>query len=299
MSFNNVNRPDGNIGELNQKLHEAYDDIVKSVPSAVGSILKMENLDRPHGLFTFWDSVPHPRKWEGSRVAQNVKLQSVPVKSVPHELTVEMDKDEYRSATFSSLINKLESIAAAQSRLADREVARVLAEGSSTNGYDGVPIFSAAHPRNNGLANQSNLIGSSALNLTNLIAAYNRMAGFTDAEGEPLLLKPTTVVVPSQLALQAKDIINSTLVGGGNSNVLNGLGLDIVVLPELDKYSTTSWYLLSGSPITHFVFEPAHFDIFDGDKDEPVFNRRKVLLGWSASFETQIGLWQPVLKCNA
>ena len=296
--MNNVKRPEGNLGELNQTLHEAYDDLVKSVPSAVGSILNVEMLNTPYGLFSFWDSVPHPRKWEGSRVAQNVKLQHVPVQTEPHELTIALDKSDYVSSTFSSLIRKLTDVAAAQARLADREVARVLSEGATEVGYDGVAHFSAAHPRNDGSL-QSNLLTSSAFDKTNLIAAYNRMTGFTDAEGQPLLLKPTTVVVPSLLALQAKDVINSTLVGGGNSNVLNGLGLDIVVLPELDKYSTSTWYLLAGAPMTHFVSEPADFNIFDDAKDPEMFNKRQVILGWDAKFDTKIGLWQPLIRAEA
>jgi phage major head subunit gpT-like protein len=302
MSISNIKNPEGNLGELNQKLVESYDDLVKNVPSSVGSILRMEELDKPYGLFAFWDSVPHPRKWEGSRVAKGVELKEISFKSEPHELTIKLPLDHYRTSTFSSLLNKLESVAAAQSRLADREVAKVLGNGTSTApefvGYDGQAIFSAAHPRNDGSL-QSNLITTNALSATNIKVAYNRLSGFTDAEGVPLLLRPSAIVVPSGLALQAQDAINSTLIGGGNSNVLQTLGLEVIVLPELDQYSPTDWYLVAGAPITHFQFKAPEFNVFDDSRDQNVFYNREVVMGWDAHYHTRVGLWQSLVKSSA
>lgn len=290
------------LEDLNVKLHEAYESLLDQMNSSVvGSILKVEPTDRPRTHFSFWDGVPHPREWTGERIAKNVKLEHVPVECKPHELTLEMSVSDYRSATFTSLVNKLEGAAAMQMRFPDREVAKTLANGTSTDakyvGYDGKAIFATDHPLNDG-GTQENLLTSSALSKTNLIAAYNKMVSFTDAEGTPLSIRPTSLVVPAGLALTAQDVLKE-IDDAGATNILNALNLEIIVLPELDEYSTSTWYLLSGAPMVHFQYEEPHFEIFDDPKDPAYFNHRKVVMGWTTESATKFGLWQFGVRCEA
>jgi phage major head subunit gpT-like protein len=76
------------------------------------------------------------------------------------------------------------------------------------------------------------------LNATNYAAARAVMMSQTNAEGVPLSIKPTLLIVPPALEARAREILHAQFiigdssVGGSKSNIWQG-SADFLVLPEL------------------------------------------------------------------
>ncbi|MEW6386816.1 MAG: Mu-like prophage major head subunit gpT family protein [Thermodesulfobacteriota bacterium] len=76
------------------------------------------------------------------------------------------------------------------------------------------------------------------LTATNYAAARAAMMSFTNAEGRPLGIKPTLMVVPPSLEAQAREILHAQVIigdpaaGGAKSNIWQGTA-DLLVVPEL------------------------------------------------------------------
>ena len=62
--------------------------------------------------------------------------------------------------------------------------------------------------------------------------AWNTMASFDGDAGRPIAVNPTVLMVPNALAFTARRLINSTLVNGGDTNILKGM-VEVVVNPYL------------------------------------------------------------------
>ncbi len=76
------------------------------------------------------------------------------------------------------------------------------------------------------------------LNPSNYAAARAAMMSFTNAEGQPLGIKPTLLAVPPALESKAREILNAQFIigdpssGGSKSNIWQGTA-DLLVVPEL------------------------------------------------------------------
>lgn len=104
----------------------------------------------------------------------------------------------------------------------------------------------------------------SALSISGLSAAIAKLRALTDADGDPMLVTPTVLLVPPTLEPTARQLVNSMqLVGApttpvGDQNPWNDLDLQVVVSPYLEfssltGNSTTAWYVLSGPTDTAVV----------------------------------------------
>jgi hypothetical protein len=98
--------------------------------------------------------------------------------------------------------------------------------------------------------------GGSALSIAGLSAAIAKLRALTDADGDPVLVTPTILMVPPTLEPTARQLVNSmALIGGpatpvGDQNPWNDLDLEVVVSPYLEMTSltgnsTAAWYVLS------------------------------------------------------
>jgi hypothetical protein len=169
-----------------------------------------------------------------------------------------------RRAIINDDLNQLRQRPAAMGRSAARTLAKsVIAQlEGNQNTYDGNPLFSTAH---------QNLMSGSAAALTedSLGLAITLLRLQTDPNGNRIGIRPRTLVVPAQLELIARRILNSVAVpepqygvpvvtpntpypgatgiqqfGRGGTNVLAGL-----VQPVVEEYLTdpNDWYLF-GNP---------------------------------------------------
>jgi phage major head subunit gpT-like protein len=123
----------------------------------------------------------------------------------------------------------------------DQRLKEALQNGTTDLCFDGQAYFASTHDLDPA-GNQSNNFTSSALNATNFDTVWAAMASYTGEDGEPMGVMPNLLVVPPQLAKEAREIVAAEFVGGGNSNVLKGVA-EVLVVPELADEATT-WYLM-------------------------------------------------------
>jgi hypothetical protein len=127
-------------------------------------------------------------------------------------------------------------------RAADRrsDLAWALITGNVTMA-DGIALFHASH---------SNLAtgGASALSETSIEAGYVSMSTKADRDGNRIVVRPSSLIVPVKLYVQAlklTTLINPTTSGAVNALV--GLFDDVIKEPRLDVNSQTAWYM-AGAP---------------------------------------------------
>lgn len=158
-----------------------------------------------------------------------------------------------RKAIINDDLNQLRDRPAAMGRAAARSVARSIVNTleSNPNAYDGTALFHSSH---------ANLLTSTDAPLSedNLAKGSNLMRVQTDANGLRLALRPRIAVIPPQLELTMRRILNSTAVpqpygsgsvdgtnithGRGGTNVLAG-AVDYIVEDYLTDVN--DWYLFA------------------------------------------------------
>lgn len=162
----------------------------------------------------------------------------------------------------------------------------------ATNGYDGVPLISASHPRLDAGGNITNLITPTALSESALETAAKMGHDMVDERGIQVQFKPRILLVPGALEITAKKIVesvNSTTPGGSaafaknDKNIMAEYGWEVVVWDYLT--SATAWFVIDPSlnEINFFNREKLSFK-GDGDFDTDVAKykgRMRYSYGWS------------------
>lgn len=100
--------------------------------------------------------------------------------------------------------------------------ADVLNDGFSSNGLDGVPLFSASHPLlAPGAGTGSNLLAvASDLSMTSLKAMCTLLRKTVDTAGNKLNIRPKQLIVSADDEFTARELLNSSyLVDSANANV--------------------------------------------------------------------------------
>jgi phage major head subunit gpT-like protein len=129
----------------------------------------------------------------------------------------------------------------------ETDAATVLNNGFSTNGYDGVPLFSASHPyegdANKPAGTQSNLI-TGALSDTTLKTAITRMRQFYDNGGKKITFMPDTLVVPPELEWLAIELTKSAQKVGTSDNDINAIRGKLKVMVYDYLTDSDAWFVM-------------------------------------------------------
>lgn len=124
--------------------------------------------------------------------------------------------------------------------------ANVFNNGFSTNGFDGVPLFSASHPKLGG-GTQSNIPSTAAdLSVTSLTAGLTAIEKFTDERGLKKPTKAVLLIVPVDLWNIAEELLESEYkpyVANNEVNALQKKDIQYFVWHYLTD--TDAWFLLS------------------------------------------------------
>lgn len=173
-----------------------------------------------------------------------------------------------------------------QSMLRTREIiaANVYVSGFSTEtttqGGDGVALFSNAHPTPAG--NQSNVPSVAAsLSEAAIEQAAIDIAGYKDNRGIIIKVLPKKLVIPKELAFTARRILASPLRSGSADNDINALrdmGIieDVVVNHYLT--STTNWFVRTDQEGLNF------------------FNRKDIELSDDNEFDTENAKFKGLMR---
>lgn len=139
-------------------------------------------------------------------------------------------------------------------KVCEIEAARIINEGFTVPGYDGVPLFSTSHPLAGALGVVSNLadVGAEAMTNDNMEVAITKMITTqVDETGYLLQVRPDQLVVSPDLWMTAQRVFYSTQVAGNNWNDKNVLGNMKIV--RMDYLDLGIWFLQDTS-IENLVF---------------------------------------------
>ena len=133
-------------------------------------------------------------------------------------------------------------------KVCEIEAARIINDGFTVAGYDGVPLFSNAHPLAGSTATVSNIapLAEVAMTNDNMEKAITAMITTqVDETGYLLQVRPDTLVVSPDLWMTAQRIFYSTQVAGNNWNDKNVLGNMKIV--RMDYLDNGIWFLKDSS----------------------------------------------------
>jgi phage major head subunit gpT-like protein len=230
-----------------------------------GAIAYEEMADGEAKTYSFLDKIPRLRKWlQGSpRAMQNAALRSYSLVHDDYELSVEVPRNKFEDDLYGNFGSLFSQMGAQAALWPDDLTAAALQAGAAATSicFDGQPFFNASHPVNMDDASKgtySNLRSAAfALTPTNYATIYAEMEAYKGADGVPMQIKPSLLVVPPQLRQAAQQILNADFIApaaaiGGNAaavqqtNTLKG-SADLLVVPQLAN-EATGWYLIGKEP---------------------------------------------------
>ena len=271
--------------------------------------------------FAFLDRVPVMRKWKGNRVINSVVAQNRQVLVEPFEGTISLSKWDVEDDNLGLFGNSVRMLADSAAKWKDVQVTEFLRnEAASTAiGYDGVPMFSAAHPiqgeYEGGLpsgtpATQSNLEVNTPLTIDNYIAMRAQMMAYKGADGQPLGFNDGTLklMVPPQLEGIAKQILEADFIANwqGNANApeantYKGTAT-LIVNPYLSD-KPDNWFLFAEGggmqPIAWHLREAAQFTYLNNPSDPNVFMQAEFLYGVEGRAAVTETVWWLSLAATA
>lgn len=177
---------------------------------------------------------------------------ALPSKTFTHKrfgLSVVVSKDLIEDDQFELIGDSVKALAASEVDTREIQAASVINDGFSTNGYDGVPLFSASHPLYHSGGTQSNLFSTAmALSVTALQEASIEMYSMVDDTGKPISLKPSILLIPPKLMYKAPEIIRGKMRSDTANNTENVFDVmeGGIPMPLVWRYltSTTKWMLI-------------------------------------------------------
>ena len=166
---------------------------------------------------------------------------------------------------------------------------------TASNGGDGQPLFSTAHPLVSGGTNSNEPAVPADLNETSLEAAVIQISLWTDERGLLIAAKPRKLIVPPALQFVATRLLETELRVGTNDNDINAIKNNGSI-PEgytINHYltDTNAWFLCTDVPngMKHFVRTPLQ-NSMDGDFDTGNV-RYKARERYSFGFSDPLGMF--------
>jgi phage major head subunit gpT-like protein len=257
------------------------------------------------------------RQWTGERQIQNIVNQGFTVTNSKWEnsLAVErtdLEDDQY--GVYSSML--IPNLARHAKLLPDLEIAKIF--NTNPTGYDGVALFSSAHPKDPSSAisgTQSNALTSAPLSATAIATAYATMMSFVGPDNIPMGSMGTTLLVPPSLAYIAWTLANGAYYPESKNNVAGVFGaqdnvwkgqFNVVVSPYLTDTGVTTtavWYLLDTRSATQRAVlwqerEAAQLVSMVDPANPSVFFEDRFYMGARARGAAAPALWFKAVKCG-
>ena len=259
--------------------------------------------------YPFRGKLARMREWIGPRTLKQLQAYDYTVVNRKFEDTVEVPLDDIEDDRIGLWTGAMQDLGEACSYLPDDLVIEALIEGDAQICYDGEYFFDTDHPTdpyNSGAGTQANLYTSTSLTEANYATVRANMMKRTDEHGNIIRVNPNLLVVPAALEATARKIVIGEYIsqssGSTQTNVMAGTA-GILVLPQLDSDSTTTWYLLDTSrPVKPFFYQQRVAPQFQNDTalDSPrVMDTDCVLYGARARGAAGYALWQLASRCNA
>jgi len=261
-------------------------------------------------VYRVQDTLFRMREWLGPRTLNNLVEKSITLVNKEYELTYALKVTDVEDDKFGNMASGIKAMGRAARLWPNDLITLALSGAEAAVCYDGQFFFDTDHPCEDGTT-QTNLHAGTSLTAANYITRRAAMMTRKGFDGKPLNVRASHIVVPPELEITAKRIVEADLAGylqnaastAVDSNVLRGT-TKVMVIPELSALSTTSWYLADLSkPIKPFVMQfrvrPEAPTVLNRPNDQGVFEEGLIKVGTRARGAAGYGLWQLIDKCNA
>lgn len=270
--------------------------------------------------YAWLDRIPALREWISSRYVNSPSIRMQTLVNKLFEDTIGVPRTAIEDDKLGVYRPIMEELARQAAVWPDSLVSQAMIDATSAVVYDNQYFFDTDHPVNmddssikapDGTAVQSNVVPG-ALSAETLKTAITRMGSFVGADGKPLRLQATHLVVPTALQFTAREILNNqfiakdlALTGGTRGatvteNVMRGT-LDLMVWPFLDA-EPDKWYVLCNNRgFKPFIFQlrmAPEFLVLTRPDDHNVFNFDEFLYGTRCRGVAGYGPWFLAIKGN-
>jgi phage major head subunit gpT-like protein len=251
------------------------------------------------------------REWIGPRVALNLSEHAYEIVNKKYEGTLEVDRteiDDDNIGIFTGM--QIPDLAQATKKHPDQLLAALIK--ANPTAFDGKALFADDHPTYAPAAYTQTYDNNftAALDADGVNTVYSTMASYLGENGQPLVVRPDTLIVPPQLRRAAMAINNSAtsaLPGAGAGdpsatidNPMRGWFKQIIEIPELADQPDT-WYMADMSKVVKpFVYQlrDAPELVSRQNLDDPkVFDLDKFT--WGVRVRHNVGVSLPFLIAKA
>lgn len=260
-----------------------YEPFVTTVPSTGKS-----------EKYKWLGAIPTMKKYKDEVPFEKLSAYSWEIANDTYVNGLEIDREDIEDDNLGLVKPTIEEMGAEARRHPGELVFNLVNNGFAATGYDGQFFFDTDHS-DEGSAAQSNKAsgGGSVLSETSLTTALSAMRRIKDHRGRPMRIKPNTLVVPPELEITAKKLIQQTTKASGEQNIfLNTLNL----LVSEYLTSATAWFLFDLSrslkPLVYQTRILPSFEAQDQPSDENAFLRDKFRWKVRARYGVGYGLWQ-------
>jgi phage major head subunit gpT-like protein len=271
---------------------EIFDNAFMEAPSTMDRVAMVVPSKNAVERFAWTKVLPSMREWIGPRQLKSMAMDTTTVVARKWEGTISLevsDIEDDSTGMFRLAVQGLGEVARANR---DQQVWDYLTGDAWTvNGYDGVPLFSAAHPTSLGGV-QANTAAAVALAEGTFETAWLRFAQRTNDEGRVLGIQPDLLVCGPQNRVRAETILLQQYQATGETN-LNYRRCDLLVDPHI---TGTHWFLVSTRrAIKPIVFTARYaapqFAALDQPSQDTVFLSDEVVYGAKDRFGVDSALW--------
>ena len=203
--------------------------------------------------------------WTKKNELQNPQTQSfkladlIITEHTPYSIQIEMSRELYDDFKFNEVENMTRDAGHGARNTVETECAQLLDNAFTVNQYDGVPLFSAAHPNRGAQGGTQSNLATGPLNDQNLKDGIVLFRQQKDEGGKQIMQRPAKLIVNQVQQFTAATVLQSALQSGTANNDTNTLpSLKIVDL--LFTTNTSSWILQANRhQLQHYWCVPIEF----------------------------------------
>jgi phage major head subunit gpT-like protein len=295
---------------------DTFNELKKTLPiyfedrySEIKTIYNLLSTDIPvtsnSRKIALMDALGDMREWKGDRVINTLKESSYEILVKNYELTLGVKGTDIEDGSVSWYNIAAAALGEAAATKPDKELAKLIEAGITTECIDGQYFFDTDHPYEGGV--NQNLYTARPLSADTLQEMLNVMPKFMQAGGQDTVgYEADTLIVPVDLRWKAMELLKSTqypeestVTSGSAINVLMDANLNLIVDSRLTSGGATStWYVARlGDVIKPFAFLNRKAPVLVPPKDDPntsdrMFMSNEVLYGVDGRFG--IGYFDPL-----
>ncbi|MES2459489.1 MAG: Mu-like prophage major head subunit gpT family protein, partial [Armatimonadota bacterium] len=292
-----------NVALLSATVKSIYADAYKAQAGVAAVIATWLPSTQQSESYAWIGEIPSMRPFLDERTIQALKDYAYTITNRKYEATIGVTRDMLEDDQTGQIALKIRSLAEAGMEHYEQLLFELIRAGETALCFDGQPFYSAAHAIGAGAGSNLTSLPLSAANLQTVLSLMMKR---TLPGGEPMNIKPTHLVVPTDLQWTAKEILNSgyypdTITGGQKlaANTLQG-ALELVISPRLA--TGAEWHVLDAShSVKPFIIqqrvmpELQALDSTDGNS-ESAFLRDEFYYGVRSRDAAGFGLWQYAYK---